>query len=193
MQPDVRELFLCFIGEMGQAFKVYNKWHRFEKSAGWIYGFCRNYRCELLFVSIGDNCFKVLGVEVLDGQTLSLALEKAKEAYDSGYEERYEKLVAKKKAAQMQRTQIRVASEKEQMEKLKAGIDTGKLNSFRWAPKVSRKKLAELYRGEAKGLYWMKSCLTTSAMRSTAAAFRRRKFASRWRRGGLLATIAGKY
>ena len=148
----IRALFLAFNAEMNNAYSVYNKWHRFEKNAGWVYGYCRNYRCELLSVSVGDDCFYVLGETVSDANSLCSALAKVKEKYDSGYEAHYSKVVAEKKANQIERTKLRVAQEKEQMAALMAGVDSERLNRFKWVSKVSRSKLVRLYQGEAKGL-----------------------------------------
>lgn len=146
----IRPLFLRFNDEMNNTYKVYNNWHRFEKSIGWVYGYCRNYRCELLYVSIGDGCFHALGVEIVDEKSLCCAFQKAKEAYDNGYEDRYARLVAKKKADQIQRTRVRLAQEKEQIEKLKENLDPDLFNRFKWTPKVSRRKLVQLYNSEAQ-------------------------------------------
>jgi hypothetical protein len=151
--PDkIRALYLKFNDEMNNTYRIYNKWHRYEKTSGWVYGYCRNYRCEMLCVSIGDESFRVLDTDVINEESLYRALQKAKEAYNSGYEDRYARLVADKKAGQIQRTKIRLVREKEQMDKLKENIDTDKLNRFNWASKVSRKKLIQLYKSEAQGL-----------------------------------------
>lgn len=149
---DVRALFLRFDGEMNAAYRVCNKWQRFEKSAGWVYGYCRNYRCELLSVSVGDSCFRVLGVDVCDEPSLQRALQTAKEAYERGYEERYAQLVAGKKASQLERAKLRQAREKEELARLCETTDPAKLNRFRWPPKASRRDLVRLYRGEAQGV-----------------------------------------
>jgi len=57
LPPDVAELFVAFNAEMENKYKVYNKYQRYETTVGWAYGYCRNYRCELLCVTIGDGCF----------------------------------------------------------------------------------------------------------------------------------------
>jgi len=151
LPEQVRALFLKFDGAMNSEYRVYNKWHRFEQSAGWVYGYCRNYRCELLSVSIGDGCFYVFGEQITDEGSLNRALQKAKEAYDGGYEARYARLTAEKKAKQIERTKVRVAREKEQIEQVKEIIDPEKFNRFKWTPKVSRRRLLQLYNGEAQG------------------------------------------
>jgi hypothetical protein len=56
-----------------------------------------------------------------------------------------------KKANQIQRTRIRLAREKEQMEIVKENLNPDLLNCFKWAPKVSRSKLIKLYKSEAEG------------------------------------------
>ncbi|MDR0324895.1 MAG: hypothetical protein LBI19_02210 [Oscillospiraceae bacterium] len=148
----VRSYFISFNDEMNCTYRVYNKWQRYENDFGWVYGYCRNYRCELLSVSIGDDCFCVLGIEVRDEESLGLALQKAKEVYESGYEDRYARLVAAKKADQIQRTRVRLAREKEHMDRLKETLDPERFNRFKWASKVSRSKLIRLYQSEAQGL-----------------------------------------
>lgn len=51
----VRLLFLKFNYEMNNVYQVYNKWHRYEKNAGWVYGYCRNYHeCHVTVMS-GDK------------------------------------------------------------------------------------------------------------------------------------------
>lgn len=152
MPDGVRELFLRFDAKMNADYKVYNKWQRFEKDAGWVYGYCRNYRCEMFSVEISDDCFTALGVPVSDEASLNLALESAKAAYESGYEEKYARVVAEKKAKQIEGAKKRVAREKAQMELIKQSVAPDKLNVFRWPAKVSRRKLEQLYISEARGL-----------------------------------------
>lgn len=152
MPDETRALFLKFNDEMNNKYRVFNKWHRYINSYGWVYGYCRNYRCELLYVSINDGSFRVLGIDIKDAESLSLAFEKAKDAYDNGYEDRYAKLTAEKRNNQAQKSKLRLEREKVELEKLKESIDPDKFNRFRWTPKVSRAKLIRLYAGEAKGL-----------------------------------------
>jgi len=130
-------LFVQFNEEMNRAYRVYNKWHRYEKHVGWVYGYCRNYRCELLCVTLGDDLFHVLDVDVMNEESLRQALQKAKEAYDGGYEERYALLSAEKRADQSKRAVIRLAREKELMKKIQANLDLDRFNRFQWAPRVS--------------------------------------------------------
>ena len=151
LPDDIRTLFLMFSNHLADVFRVYNKWHRYEKEAGWVYGYCRNYRCELLSITIGDGCFRVLGVDVVDEPSFRQALLKAADAYENGYESRYAALAASRKAGQIKRTKLRIAREKEQMEALKKTVDPERFNRFKWAPKVSRVKLVNLYNGEAHG------------------------------------------
>ena len=49
-----------------------------------MYGYCRNYRCELLSVAIGEDCFFVRGIAISDEETLRQALAKAKEYVAEG-------------------------------------------------------------------------------------------------------------
>lgn len=75
---EVRQLFLDFNQIMENEYKVYNKYQRYEKSVGWVYGYCRNYRCELLSVTIGNGYFNVLGVKVDDEASLNQLLRRQK-------------------------------------------------------------------------------------------------------------------
>ena len=144
--------FQAFNSEMAETYHVYNKWQRYEKTSGWVYGYCRNYRCELLSVTIGDGCFHVLGIAVCDEDSLKTALAAAKKAYDGGYEEKYARVSATKRTGQIERTKVRLAREKEQMAKLAEDLDPAKLNKFKWVPKVSRDKLVRLYTSDADGM-----------------------------------------
>lgn len=147
----VQPLFLRFNEEMNAAYGVYNKWQRYERDAGWVYGYCRNYRCELLRVTIEEQGFSVLGVCVTDEASLAQALQRVREAYDAGYEERYARLAAEKRADQMRRARARTAAERGELAQLQAEAGPGRFNRFRWSPKVPRRKLVRLYEGEAQG------------------------------------------
>jgi hypothetical protein len=151
--PDkVRELFLAFNSEMAEKYKVYNNYPRFENAAGWTYGYCRGYRIELLYVTIGNGYFTVLGVEIQDESSLNDALEKAKAKYDAGYEERYARLTAAKKSGQIERTKARIEREKSELAKMAESIEPAKFNKCKWSEKVARGKLIKLYQSDAKGL-----------------------------------------
>jgi len=149
---DIRELFLRFNQEMNDKYFVYNKWQRFEKNHGWVYGFCRNYRFELVSVIVKSDCFKVCGISVRDEKALEKVFEKTKIKYDSGYEQRYAEVCEKKKKNQIERSKKRVVQEKLQMEELTKQADNEMLNKFKWCKKVSRNDLERLYASEAKGL-----------------------------------------
>jgi len=73
---NIRKLFLCFNEEMNNKFGVWIKWCRYEKTVGWVYGYGRLYRVELLFVVVQSDCFYVLDVAVKDEVSLQNALEK---------------------------------------------------------------------------------------------------------------------
>lgn len=148
----IRELFLVFNNEMVCNYKVYNNYPRFDKISGWTYGYCRNYRVELLHVTVRDDSFKVLGVTVKDDESLNVLLKKCKAKYDDGYEERYTSLTAAKKSNQINRTKARLEREKKELMELTKDIDPTKFNKCKWAEKVSRYKLVKLYQDEAKGL-----------------------------------------
>jgi len=145
---DVRALFLQFNEAMNRDFEVYNKWQRYG-AAGWTYGYCRNYRCELLSVTVGEGCFRVLGAVVTDEASFQNALCLAKQAYDAGYEAKYTAVSAAKRGAQSERAAVRTAREKAELSALQQSVE--RLNRFRWPPKVSRSKLVALYKGEAAG------------------------------------------
>jgi hypothetical protein len=151
--PDsVRGLFLTFNGEMAEKYKVYNNYPRFENTTGWTYGYCRGYRIELLYVTVGNSCFTVLGVMVQDEKSLNDALEKVRIKYDAGYEARYARLTAAKKAGQIERSKTRLEREKSELAKMAENIDPAKFNKCKWSEKVSRNKLIRLYQNDAKGL-----------------------------------------
>ena len=149
---DIRNLFLRFNHEMNEKYGVYNRWHRYESSYGWVYGFCRNYRCELLSVIVQSDSFRVLGITVKDDESLQLVFEKAKAKYEDGYEERYAAICEKRRSNQIERTKKRVEREKLQMEKITENIDPEKFNKFKWCKKVSRNDLLKLYQSESKGM-----------------------------------------
>lgn len=149
---DIREFFIIFNQAMEHNYKVYNKNQRYEKSNGWVYGYCRNYQCELLSVTIKNDCFCTLGIDVKDKQSLDNALLEVKKAYELDYEERYEAVVAKRLESQIKRTKLRLEREKAEMEKIGEQIDSNKLNKFRWSKKTSRKSLQKLYDEDAKGI-----------------------------------------
>lgn len=152
LQPHIRELFVRFNGVMNETHGVWNKHHRYESASGWVYGFGRNYRCELLSVVIRSDGFRVLGVFVSDEKSLQNAFEKAKAKYDAGYEERYAAVCEKRRADQIARTKKRVEREKTHMAKITAAVNPETFNKFRWCKKVSRNDLLKLYRSEAKGM-----------------------------------------
>ena len=152
LPESVSPLFVRFNQAMENKYQVYNKYQRYEPGAGWVYGYCRNYRCELLSVRIGEGCFIVLGVQVRDEVLLNDALEKAKAAYDAGYEEKYARVSALKRSNQSERSKLRVEREKVEMAVLQADIDPAKLNRFCWPEKLSRSKLVALYLSDAAGL-----------------------------------------
>jgi hypothetical protein len=131
-------------------YKVYNNYPRYDKNYGWMYGYCRGYRIELLNVTISGDYFRVLGVKIEDEESLENALEKARIKYDDGYEERYTRLTTAKKDNQIKRTKIRLEREKDELAKLTENIDHTKFNKCRWAEKVSRSKLVKLYQNDAK-------------------------------------------
>ena len=149
---DIRALFLQFDNEMRGRFKVHNKYHRFLPSAGWVYGYGRSYNCELLIVTVKGKHFSVLGISVKDENSLQNALEKAKNLYDDGYEQRYTAVCQKRRTNQIERTKKRVEREKIQMEQITANADPEKFNKFKWCKKVSRNDLLKLYQSEAKGM-----------------------------------------
>lgn len=148
----IRELFSLFDNIMASSYKVYNNYPRFDKTSGWTYGYCRNYRVELLSVTISDDSFKALGVTVIDEESLKVLIERCKAKYEDGYEERYALLTAAKKANQINRSKARLAREKKELTELTKNIDPSKFNKCKWAEKVSRNKLVKLYQDEAKGL-----------------------------------------
>ena len=150
--PHIRELFLQFDREMRGQFKVHNKYHRFFPSAGWVYGYGRSYSCELLAVTVKEDCFNVLGITVKDEESIQKALEEARKAYDGGFEERYAAICAKRRTDQIERSKKRVAREKTEMEKLTENANLEKLNKFKWHKKVSRNDLLRLYQSESKGM-----------------------------------------
>ena len=152
MPDKIRELYLRFNSVMAEKYGVYNNYPRYDKNYGWMYGYCRNYRIELLSVIVGDGYFRVLGVDINDADSLNDALDKAKIKYDEGYEERYERLTAAKRSNQIERAKARMAREKDEMTELTENIDDSKLNKCKWSGKVSRSKLIALYQSEARGL-----------------------------------------
>jgi len=143
---------LQFDREMQEQYKVHNKYHRFIPSAGWVYGYGRSYNCELLAVTVNEDCFYVLGTAVNDEESLRKILKAVKKVYDCGYEERYGAISARRRANQIERSKKRVAREKTEMEKLAGNADPEKLNKFNWHKKVSRNDLLKLYQGESKGM-----------------------------------------
>ena len=147
-----RELYLRFNNEMALKYNVHNNYPRFEKTTGWTYGYCRNYRIELLHVIIGSGYFTVLGVKVENEKSLNDALEKVRIKYEEGYEERYARLTADKKAKQIDRTKARLEREKNELSHMTENIDPAKFNKCKWSEKVSRTKLIKLYQNDAKGL-----------------------------------------
>lgn len=151
-EPHIRELFQKFDCEMREQYKVHNKYHRFIYNVGWIYGYGRSYNCELLSVSIKNDCFCVLGVSVKDEDSLQDAHKKVKKKYDNGFEKRYESICKNKRENQIIRTKIRVEREKIEMQKLIENIEPQKFNQFKWSKKVALKDINKLYQGEAKGL-----------------------------------------
>lgn len=152
LQPHIREMFLLFDTEMNVKYKVHNKYHRYLSTAGWAYGYGRSYNCELLTVTIHNDCFRVLGIPVKDDETLQKALDKVKEAYEDGFEARYAEISAKRRENQIERSKKRVEREKHQMEKITESIDIEKFNKFNWCRKVSRSDLLRLYNSDAKGM-----------------------------------------
>jgi hypothetical protein len=130
-QPHIRGLFMLFDREMRDSFKVANKNHRYAPSDGWVYGYGRSYGCELLAVSVKEDCFFALGICVKDDDSLSHALEKAKGAYDGGYERRYAEVCAKRRADQIERSKKRASREKAEMEIIVGNADPEKLNIFK--------------------------------------------------------------
>jgi len=140
MPEKIRELFLRFDREISQAYGVSNNYPRFEKTTGWAYGYCRAYRIELLCVTIGSDYFSTLGVKIEDEESLNDALEKAKLKYDEGYEERYARQTAARKANQSERTKKRLEREKAEIAKMTENIDPAKFNKCKWSEKVSRTK-----------------------------------------------------
>ena len=151
-EPNIRNLFLSFDGEMRERFKVVNKHHRYAKAAGWTYGYGRSYNCELLAVTVQSDCFRVLGVDVRDDASLQKALEEAGKAYNNGYEERFAEISEKRRANQSERAKARTSREKLELSELIDTVNPEKLNKFKWCRKVSRNDLLRLYNGEARGL-----------------------------------------
>jgi len=152
LQPAVRSLFAQFEHEMHQRFGVLNKYHRFLPSAGWAYGFGRNYNCELLAVTITEDGFYTQGVRVSDEKSLEEALAAAQKKYDAGFEDRYAKTCATRREKQSARAKIRVGREKEEMQKTVDAVDPAKFNKFKWIKKVPRNDIVRLYQSDAKGL-----------------------------------------
>ena len=152
MPDKIRGLFLAFSNEMAEKYKVYNNYPRFEKTTGWTYGYCRNYRIELLSVTINIDYFTVLGVKIKDKLSLSDALEKAGAKYNAGYEERYARLTAVKKAGQIERAKTRLEREKNELAEITANIEPARFNKCKWNEKLPRNKLIRLYQNDAKGL-----------------------------------------
>ena len=150
--PDIRELFLRFDRAVNEKFKVHNKHHRYKGSSGWIYGFGRNYNCELFSVGIQGEGFKVLGITVKDENTLQSAIDKVQKIYDDGFEERYETICTKQRTKQIELSKRRVEREKLEMDKILENVDPEKLNQFKWCRKISRNDLLKLYTSEAKGM-----------------------------------------
>jgi len=151
-QPEIRELFLLFDREMNEKFNVVNKYHRFLETAGWAYGFGKKYSCELLLVTISEECFYVLGVCVKDADSLQKAIVEAQKKYDAGFEKRYAAICAERREKQMARSKRRATREKEQMNKTIEHISPEKFNKFKWCKKVSRNDIMRLYQSDAKGL-----------------------------------------
>lgn len=151
-KPHIRDMFITFDREMRDQYKVHNKYHYFLNNAGWVYGFGRSYNLELLTVTIHSDCFRLLGVSVYDDESLKKALNKAKDAYENGFEAHYAEISEKRRKNQIERTKKRVEYEKIQMEKLTENIDPKKFNQFKWCKKVSRKDLLKLYQSDAEGM-----------------------------------------
>lgn len=151
-EPHIRELFETFDREVNSQFNVHNKYHRYSSIAGWTYGYGRSYNCELMTVTVHSDCFYVLGVSVRDEESLREALGKVRDAYESGFEDHYAAVSAKRRENQIARSKTRVEREQAQMEKLTEHVDPEKFNKFNWCKKVSRSDLFRLYQGEAKGL-----------------------------------------
>ena len=152
MPDQIREMFLIFNNEMAVKYQVYNKYPRYDANHGWMYGYCRNYRVELLSVTVGDGYFSVLGVKVADDESFHVMLEKAKAKYDEGYEERYARVTDAKRAGQIERTKARLEREKKELSKMIENIDVSKFNKCKWSEKLSRGKLVSLYQTDAKGI-----------------------------------------
>ena len=187
--PHIRELFLKFDHEMQEQFKVSNKYHRYQPSVGWVYGYGRGYSVELLTVIINDGCFDVLGVSVNDEFMLLKALNEAKKMYESGFEERYATVCEKRRADQIERSKKRVAREKIEIDKLAENIDPDKFNKFKWHKKVSRSDLYRLYQGEARGLI-DEVLLEDIASHFICGVNKRKKYGRTWKMGKLYAIIA---
>ena len=152
MPEPVSLLFQTFDAAVGCEFSVYNKYQRYEPAHGWVYGYCRNYRVELMAVTIGDGCFSTLCVDVRDEDSLAAALREVRAAYDAGYEERYARITATKKANQIERSKQRVARERAQLARVSESVDPHTFNRFAWSAKVARSKLTRLYHSEARGM-----------------------------------------
>ena len=91
--PHIRELFITFDREMNERFKVENRYggadQRFLKSKGWVFGYGRDYGVKLLEMSIENDYFCVLGINITNEATLRQSLLEAQKKYDDGYEARY--------------------------------------------------------------------------------------------------------
>ncbi len=149
---DARGLFLQFDKEMNEKFGVHNKYHRYDKTNGWVYGYGRSYNCELLAVTVHNSGFRVLGITVTDGESLAAAIAKASDKYNDGFEERYAALSAKRRGNQIERAKKRIEREKLQMADIAKDVNPETFNKFKWCEKVSRSDLQKLYKGEAAGM-----------------------------------------
>ena len=153
-EPHIRDLFLMFDKEMQERFKVHNKYHRYLTTAGWAYGYGRSYNCELLTVTVDNECcFNAGGISVKDAESLKHAITEAEKLYKDGdFEEYCTTVSTKRKKNQIERAKKRVEREKLQMENVLNNVDVTKFNKFKWCEKVSRNDLLRLYKSESKGL-----------------------------------------
>lgn len=123
----------------------------YTKTDGWVYSFGR-YNVQLLsHVSIEDGAFTVQDIQVNNEESLQRAIKVADSLYDD-YRERFTRIVAAKKEKQKQNNKRRIEREKSEHEALAELIDKERFNQFRWSPKISRQKLKDLYKSDAKGL-----------------------------------------
>jgi hypothetical protein len=151
LPDDIAILFEEFSNYLNHKYCINCKPPVYTEKDGWVYSYGRSSVIMLNRVLIEDNAFVIEDIRVHNKSDLQRAIKMIDRLYTEDFAKRFIYETSIKNEKQKQNTKNRLLRERAEIEAMSDIINKDRFNKFSWSPKLSRQKLAKLYKSDANG------------------------------------------